>query len=66
MDLDLTSEPGEDGTAKTVKKDSGQSLKDLLGREAKFLDSCREVKVIIIITVYMSRKQGRQFSHISL
>ncbi|RUS77842.1 hypothetical protein EGW08_014394 [Elysia chlorotica] len=44
MDLDLTSEPGEDGTTKTAKKDSGQSLKDLLGREAKFLDSCREVK----------------------
>ncbi|GFN80649.1 transformation/transcription domain-associated protein [Plakobranchus ocellatus] len=44
MDLDLTSEHGEEVSSKTTKKDSGQSLKTLLGREAKFLDNCREVK----------------------
>lgn len=44
MELELTSE-GSDETPKTVKKETGQSLKTLLSREAKFLDNCKEVKV---------------------
>ncbi|CAL1526416.1 unnamed protein product [Lymnaea stagnalis] len=43
MELELTSD-GNEETPKAPKKETGQTLKTLLSREAKFLDSCREVK----------------------
>ncbi|XP_035826346.1 transformation/transcription domain-associated protein isoform X2 [Aplysia californica] len=45
MDLELTSESGEESTSsKAPKKETGQSLKTLINRETKFLETCREVK----------------------
>ncbi|BFZ01386.1 hypothetical protein BsWGS_04423 [Bradybaena similaris] len=45
MDLELTSESGEESmSVKTPKKEKTQDLKSIINRESKFLDSCREVK----------------------
>ena len=45
MDIsELTTESSED-SAKTPTKENAQSLKTLINREAKFLETCREVKV---------------------
>ena len=47
MDIsELTTDTTED-TTKTPKKENGQSLKTLINRETKFLETCREVKVKI-------------------
>lgn len=49
MDLELNSESGEETSSlKTPKKETAQDLKSLLSRESKFLDTCREVKVMNI------------------